>query len=252
MAALKLKASGASLQNLPLVGKVAIGLVFALLIGAGYFIIFYGEVETEIGNEEQRVTNLQNELTKAKEAREAFNRDLAELKRREALVNKQKTILPDEAESPAFLSTVQTVATISGVQLVSWTPQDEVVEEFYAKIPMQLALKGRFHQIARFFYGIGQADRIMNMENITLKLNAGASKNKGATTAKAGEAPRIQLDAATIVDAQCLATAFRALGTQDSGKRKAPGDKRGGKAGAAGSAAARTPAPAPKSTGGAK
>jgi type IV pilus assembly protein PilO len=243
MAALKLKPSGASLQNLPMIGKVAIGLVVAVLIGAGYFIIFYGEVETNIGNEEQRVAGLQAELEKAKEAREAFNRDLAELKRREALISKQKTILPDDAESPAFLSTLQTVATISGVQLVSWTPQDEVIEEFYAKVPMQLTLQGRFHQIAHFFYGIGQADRIINMENITLRLNEGASKGKGPTApTKPGEAARIQLDQGAVVDAQCLATAFRALGTQDAGKRK------GGK----GKAGATAPAPASAPAGGAK
>ena len=220
MAALKLKGGASALQNLSLVGKLAIGIVFVLLLGAGYFIIFYGDVESQIGAEKQRVTSLETELTQSKDAREAFNRDLAELKRREGLLNKQKTILPDEAETPAFLSALQTVATISGVELTSWTPQDESFAEFYAKIPMQLTVKGKFHQVARFFYAVGQADRIINMENITIQIKAtGAAKN-----AKPGDNRNAELGDSATVEVQCLATAFRAL-TAEEGSRKGKGGK---------------------------
>jgi len=34
---------------------------------------------------------------------------------------------------------------------------------------MKVEVSGRFHQIAKFFYGIGQSDRIMNMENISIR-----------------------------------------------------------------------------------
>jgi type IV pilus assembly protein PilO len=231
MAALKLKGGGSALANLSLVGKLAIAIVFLLLIGAGYFIIFYGDVESQLGTEKQRVTTLETELGQAKAAREAFNRDLSELKRREGLLNKQKTILPDDAETPAFLSTLQTVATISGIELTSWTPQDQVFEEFYAKVPMQLTLRGKFHQVARFFYGVGQADRIINMENISIKGAAGG----GPKPPKAGER-NVELGDAATVDVQCLATAFRALtadeankrGGKGKGKGKGPAPKAGG------------------------
>jgi len=33
---------------------------------------------------------------------------------------------------------------------------------------MKIELEGRFHQIAKFFYNVGQLDRIINMENITI------------------------------------------------------------------------------------
>ena len=227
MAALKLKSGGGALANLSIVGKLAIALVFVLLIGAGYFIIFYGDIESQISNEKQNVTGLETELAQAKEAREAFNRDLAELKRREGLLNKQKTILPDEAETPAFLSTLQTVATISGVDLTSWTPQDESYEEFYARIPMQLTVRGKFHQVARFLYGVGQADRIINVENITMQV-AQMAAPKGT---KPSDARNADLGDSATVDVQCLATAFRALTAEEGGRRARkgkPGAQSGG------------------------
>jgi type IV pilus assembly protein PilO len=33
---------------------------------------------------------------------------------------------------------------------------------------MQIELDGRFHQLAKFFYNVGQLERIINMENIAL------------------------------------------------------------------------------------
>jgi type IV pilus assembly protein PilO len=226
MAALKLKGSGSSLQNISLPAKIIIGVVFAALVGAAYFVILYGEIESDISAARQQVAGLQKKLKEAKEARRAFNRDLAEVKRREQQVRKQKTILPDKAETPAFLSSVQIVATVSGVELVSWSPQEEVRADFYAKVPMQLSVGGKFHQVARFFYGIGQANRIINIENITMKLGKGVKKKK------AKDDQSIDLEEAAPVKVTCLATAFRALGAADGpGKRRKGKGKRKAKKG---------------------
>jgi len=54
------------------------------------------------------------------------------------------------------------------VNLSAWTPQDEAPSQFYARVPMRLELSGRYHQIAKFFYNVGQLDRIINIENISL------------------------------------------------------------------------------------
>jgi len=68
---------------------------------------------------------------------------------------------------------------------------------------MRLDLEGRYHQIAKFFYGVGQLDRIINMENITMSN------------------PRV-VDKDTVVKVSTLATAFRALAADESSKGKGP------------------------------
>src|SRR5271165_1922910 len=100
---------------------------------------------------------------------------------------------------PTFLSTIQDVATMSGVNLTSWSPTDEVPDEFYARLPMKLTLGGKYHQVAKFFYGVGQQDRIINIEDIRIK--------------------RLRPDVDD-VDVQCLATAFRAARTGEASKRR--------------------------------
>lgn len=197
--------------GLPLVAKIAIGILLAVFVVVGYFVVFFGEVDAQITSEKKRATNLQSELSKAEESNKAYQSDLEEKTRREKLAQEQKKVLPDEAETPAFLSGIQGVATVSGVNLLSYTPKDELAEQFYAKVPMELTMSGRFHQIARFFYGVGQLDRIINIEDIEMTVR----KTKADAE-----------DAEVVIDVKCLATAFRAVkGAEAEAK---PNRKQGG------------------------
>jgi type IV pilus assembly protein PilO len=184
--------AGSSLDRLPPIAKVGVGALFALLVGVLYFVGFYADVATEIEAAAQRQTLLQGELRKAQESKEAYQKDLDEKTRREQLSREQKKILPDDSETPAFLSAIQGVATISGVNLTSWSPTEEIPQEFFAKVPMKLTLSGKFHQVAKFFYGVGQLDRIINVENIQIRIT---------------KTPKDEVE----VDVDCLATAFRAM-----------------------------------------
>lgn len=192
---------GSSLDKLPPVAKVGVGALFAVLVGLLYFVIFYSDVDNELTSAQRRQTALQGELAKAQISKEEYQKDLDEKTRREQLAREQKKILPDDPEMPAFLSSLQGVASNSGVNLTSWSPVDEVPDQFYAKVPMKLTLRGKFHQIAKFFHGVGQIDRIINVENILLKQ------------------PKMEGDEVTI-EAECLATAFRSARPGESPKRK--------------------------------
>jgi type IV pilus assembly protein PilO len=80
-----------------------------------------------------------------------------------------------------------------------------VPDQFYVRVPMKLEISGRYHQIAKFFYGVSQLDRIINLENV----NLGKPEIHGEDV---------------IVHADVLATAFRAA--EDA--KDVGGDKRGG------------------------
>ncbi|MEJ7730328.1 MAG: type 4a pilus biogenesis protein PilO [Polyangiaceae bacterium] len=196
---------GSSLDRAPPVAKAGVGVLFMVLFAALYFVMFYGDLETEIAGEQQREANLMDDLAKAKSSKEAYQRDLDEKARREQQAREYKKILPDESETPAFLSALQNAATISGVNLTSWSPTDEVGAQFYSKVPMKLTLAGKFHQVAKFFHSVGQLDRIINVENIHIKVK-----------------PDVTTVVENNVDVECLATAFRASTGPVSGRGRKP------------------------------
>lgn len=184
---------GSALDRLGTAGK----LIFALLLlgvgAAGYFVLFYADVDSAIAAENTKSGKLRQDLAKAEQSREAYQKDLDDKTKCSQLEAEQKKILPDDSETAAFLAALQQTATSAGVDLVNWSPLDEVPQEFYAKVPMKLMLRGKYHQVMRFFHGVGQLDRIINVENIQLKVR------------KTGVE-------ATEVEVECMATAFRSGG----------------------------------------
>ena len=192
-------AKRANLSNLPLPAKMVVGVSLCALIALVYFFIFYGDLAKSIESEQQSERTLRQELASARQLESEYQKDLAELTDRQQRQSELKKILPTASEYPSFLSALQSVANVSGVVLAAWAPRPEVPEEFYARVPMQLTLTGRFHQVAKFFYGVGQLPRIINMENISIR-----------------EPKLVGTD--VVVTVTVLATAFRALDPASDGK----------------------------------
>jgi len=198
-----------ALNKLPLIARVGVGAGVVLLTGVAYFVLFYGDIESSIKAAQNQEQQLRTDLADARKNEFAYQKDLAELTDRQQRQRELNKVLPVETEYPAFLSAVQSVANVSGIGLTSWTPQPEVNEQFYARVPMKVTLVGRYHQVAKFFYGVGQLDRIINMENISLT------------------EPKVQGDD-VVVKTEALATAFRSV--EDA--KATPTDKRGAAMGA--------------------
>ncbi len=195
MAAAKKPAAG---SGLPLTAKIGVGLLFAILPAVAYYVVFHTEVEDEIAAAKNQHAKLQTDLAAAKRAEEAYRLDVEDLNRRQRNKAELMKVLPEAAEYHAFLSSVQTVANLVGVELVGWTPREEVPEQFYARVPMQLELRGRFHHLAKFFYNVGQSERIINMENIAIR----------SPVARDGE---------VYLSVSVLATAFHAIAETQGG-----------------------------------
>ena len=192
------------LSKLPLIARIGVGAGAVTLVGVAYLVLFYGDIESSIKAAHAREQSLRTELADARKNEFAYQKDLAELTDRQHRQRELNKVLPVDTEYPSFLSAVQSVANVSGIGLTAWSPEPEVTEQFYARVPMKVSLVGRYHQVAKFFYGVGQLDRIINMENISLT------------------EPKLQGDD-VVVKTEALATAFRSV--EDT--KPATADKRG-------------------------
>lgn len=181
-----------SLNRLPIVGKIGVGAVFCALLGVAYYVLLHTDVAARIDRERAKTGELQTELSKVKQAQASYFADRDELAMRQQKQRELNKVLPTDTEAAAFLSALQAVSNLSGIDLKAWAPLDEVPQTFYAKVPMKLQITGRFHQIAKFVYEVGRQDRIINMEN--LELND----------------PKVEGED-VILKANCLATTFHLL-----------------------------------------
>lgn len=207
------------LDRLPPWGRWAAGGAVAFLLAFGYWLVFYTDVSSKITAVENQRKQLDKSLLDTKAAEASYLKDKDDLGRLQQHEKELNKALPADTQIAAFLSSIQQVSNVAGVDLKAWQPQEEKKETFYAKVPMKLELTGRFFQIAKFAYEVGKLERIINVENIELS------------------DPKVEGDEIHI-KAKCLATTFHTPNAPKAATSAAPGG-----------ATSATPPPAPPPTG---
>lgn len=207
-------ALGALSPNATIVALWVIGVVAVL--GAYYF-LFYGPLDEERVAEEARSTQLAADLRTQEGALRRYNTDVAELARARQHARDLQNVLPNDADIPGFMRNVNSLAEASGLRIQLIEPVDERVEQYFARIPVKIEVRGSYLALARFFHAVSQLPRVINMENIKLQRQQGGAPVPGQNPA----------DAEVALNASVLATTFRSV---------APSGGAGAAAGAPGAA----------------
>ena len=184
--------AGFSLSKLSLPAKVGVGVFFVMATGVLYWVIFFTDISSRIESLTKRAADMQTELAKEQQAQAGYLVDRDELVMRQQRQRELNKVLPADSEAAAFLSSIQQVSNVSGIDLQGWKPEEEKAQAFFAKVPMRLELSGRFHQVAKFMYEIGRLERIINVENIEMS------------------DPKVEGDD-VVLKVKCLATTFHSL-----------------------------------------
>ena len=91
--------------------------------------------------------------------------------------------LPSKTEIPALIVDISQTGLASGLEIELFKPQPEVIQEFYAEKPIDLRVKGNYHEFGIFASEIAALPRIVTLHDITL--SPGNASNEDMTmTAK--------------------------------------------------------------------
>jgi type IV pilus assembly protein PilO len=154
--------------GLPGWGK-ALALVGVLgLLGAGYYTVIHASISGDLEAAAQKQKQLQDQIRDAERREKQYLELTQELANRGVADRQNRRVLPEGAEIAAFLQDLNRVAELSGLTIRLVEPRPEQRQELYSKIPVVLALTGRFHQMGKFFYNVSKLDRAISMENIRM------------------------------------------------------------------------------------
>ena len=148
-------------KGLALVGVLA-------LLGAGYYALVYNSISSDLQAAESKREQLQDQIRDAERREKQYLELTQELANREVADRQNRRVLPEEAEIAAFLQDLNRVAELSGLTIRLVEPRPEQRQDLYSKIPVVLALTGRFHQMGKFFYNVSKLDRAISLENIRM------------------------------------------------------------------------------------
>jgi type IV pilus assembly protein PilO len=177
---------------MPAAAKAVTGVAVLILTIGTYWFVFYSDVATKIDAAARQKKKLHDDLAQAQQAQATYVADSSDLSVHEQRARDLNKVLPSDAQEDGFLSSVQQASNAAGIDLKSYSPQPEVAQAFYAKIPMRLEMTGKYHQIAKFAFELGKMDRVINVDNIELT------------------EPKISGDD-IVLHGRCIATAFHAI-----------------------------------------
>jgi type IV pilus assembly protein PilO len=148
--------------------KLLLGFVGMAVLALLYFFFLFTDLSNAIKAAKDTNTRLKGDEAAAGVAYKAYLDDLTKLEEKKARSKDLNKVLPETGEMPSFLTNINQQAEVAGLKVKSVTPLDEQAQPYYYRVPVRLEVSGRFHQLAKFFAGVGRLDRIINVENIEM------------------------------------------------------------------------------------
>ncbi|MCG7994132.1 MAG: type 4a pilus biogenesis protein PilO [Candidatus Thiodiazotropha taylori] len=150
------------------VKMVAVVLVAIAVMAAGYYLVIEAQL-TQLDTVERKELDLRKEFeTKQAKASnlDAYRLQLEEMKQSFGTMLRQ---LPDKTEVAELLVDVSQTGLASGLEFELFKPQEELPKEFYAELPIQIVVKGEYHEFGNFISGLAALPRIVTIHDVKIK-----------------------------------------------------------------------------------
>ena len=194
--------------------KIAIWVGTLALLCYLFWQYFYSARSKELDELEAKKESLSAQVSHERRLAADLGRFRQELKVLQGRLDVALKQLPDSREIPGLLESVAALAKDSGLEVLKFVPVTDNLKDFYAEVPVNLEIRGTYHQLATFFDEIAGLSRIINVNNVVL-----------------GNPTGVEEESYVRLDAKCSVTTFRYLDPseriesesqgEDSKKRKA-------------------------------
>lgn len=157
-----------NILKLPLYQRVLMLLLVAGLVVGGYIYFLHLPAQQVLVDQNAKNGKLLIKLQESRRIANNLPRFKAEYEQMKKRLELALNELPNKSEIPSLLSSIAGLARDNGLEVVEFKPAKEIVQGFYAKVPVSLKLSGSYHEMALFCEAVSMLDRIVNIENITL------------------------------------------------------------------------------------
>ena len=163
---------------------VILGLLLAIILAIGYFLLVKNKIEQLERVQKQELTlRADFEYKQQKAANlEAYEAQLAEM---QELLETMFRQLPSKTEMDKLLVDISQTALGAGIDVQLFQPNAEALHDFYAERPISVRMLGDYHQFGEFVSGVASLPRvvILTMHDIALRRaneqDVGYTKNDG-------------------------------------------------------------------------
>jgi len=200
-------------KYIPLDKKAKIGIVLAAVIVPVvlFYFLVYKPGADKITALNKQIVSARTDLNKARKAARDLPKYMAEIERTQKEFDQAAVVLPKTREIPDLLRNISDRGKEAGLDFLSFKPGAEIPQDFYAEIPVDIAIRGPYHNMGFFLDQVSKLDRIVVVNNIKM-----ASPKK-----ESGE---------MLLNSTCRLVTYRftnaPLQKPDDGKKKKKGKKK--------------------------
>jgi type IV pilus assembly protein PilO len=156
------------LQNLPRSAQILIFAALGLVLSGIFYFMYLRDLIGKRDTLRAEVAKLEISVAQGRAVAsqvERFKQELAQLEER---LNILRKILPSEKETPQVLKSVQSMASMSNLNIMKFIPQPVANKTFYSNWPIQIDVQGSYDALGSFFEKISRATRIINVDTIAI------------------------------------------------------------------------------------
>jgi type IV pilus assembly protein PilO len=154
--------------SLPMPVKlVLLSILFLILVALGYWFLWSPAIadfdQAKAKEEELRQTFLTKKAQAVKV--EAYKQQMIDIEKTFGALLKQ---LPDKSQMDGLLTDINQAGLGRGLEFDLFKPGQETVAEFYAEMPIQIKIKGNYHDIGAFATDISKLSRIVTLNDLSI------------------------------------------------------------------------------------
>ncbi len=154
--------------SLPMPVKlVLLGILAIVLIGLGYWFLWSPAIDdlNQAKAKEQELR--QTFVTKKAQAIkvDAYKQQMIDIEKTFGALLKQ---LPDKSQMDGLLTDINQAGLGRGLEFDLFKPGQETVADFYAEMPIQIKIKGNYHDVGAFATDISKLSRIVTLNDLNI------------------------------------------------------------------------------------
>ena len=181
--------------------------VIVVMVSAFAYFIFFPKIQ-QYNKLSSEYSDLNKKLSAAKITAKELPKLKEEFNKAEIQLSVVMKALPESKEIPSLLESISLSGQEAGLEFVLFQPGIERNKSFYAEIPVSIQISGKYHNVAVFFDKVARLPRIVNIQDIVMRVDQSKKNNDLVTT--------------------CTAVTYKFLDTKDSEipNKKGPSTKK--------------------------
>ncbi len=157
-----------TIKNLKPAQKAMVLAGIVVLLVGGYWYSYYRAKAKTIGTLRAELETKQRKLSENEAIARNLPRFKAELEKLTSRLGEIVRELPNSREIPNLLETISGLGAVNGLEVVFIKPNNDVNKGFYAEVPIQVKVRGGYHELGMYLDAISRLDRIINISDLTM------------------------------------------------------------------------------------